>query len=410
MNYLRHLADKKLLVILLLGFSSGLPLALVGSTLQAWYTTAGVDLVTIGALTLVGQPYVYKFIWAPLLDRFAFFNLDRRRSWILLMQAALVVALVLIAYSNPQFHPYWMAFLALMIATFSATQDIAVDAYRTDVLDSEAYGLGASFNSLGYRAAMLVSGALALVLADRLGWRITYLIMAGLIVLEMGVTYWAPKPKVALPTTLIQAVVEPFHEFIARPYAAILLLFIILYKLTDAFGLSLTTPFLIRGMGFSLLEIGTLAKSVSFVASILGTLVGGLLFAPLGMFRSLFYFGILQTLSNLVFMMLALKGKSYVMMGAAMFAENFCSGLGSVAFVAFLMALCDKRFTATQFALFSALAAIGRVFVGPIAAAAAEQVGWPLFYVIATVLGAPALILLLWLRGRLDFSARTIHS
>ncbi len=226
----------------------------------------------------------------------------------------------------------------------------------------------------------------------------------------MGVTYWAPKPKVALPTTLIQAVVEPFHEFIARPYAAILLLFIILYKLTDAFGLSLTTPFLIRGMGFSLLEIGTLAKSVSFVASILGTLVGGLLFAPLGMFRSLFYFGILQTLSNLVFMMLALKGKSYVMMGAAMFAENFCSGLGSVAFVAFLMALCDKRFTATQFALFSALAAIGRVFVGPIAAAAAEQVGWPLFYVIATVLGAPALILLLWLRGRLDFSARTIHS
>lgn len=385
MKYLAHLADKRFLVILLLGFSSGLPLALTGSTLQAWYTTAGVDLVAIGALSLVGQPYVYKFIWAPLLDRFSFFNLGRRRAWILLMQLALVMGLASMAFSNPQSHPAWVAFLAFMVATFSATQDIAVDAYRTDLLDTQDYGLGASLNSFGYRIALIIAGAIALILADKIGWRNTYLIMAALIAFEAWVTYWAPKPKtVMLPPSLKEAVLEPFRDFIRRPYALVLLIFIIIYKLTDSFGLSLTTPFLIRGMDFSLSEVGYIAKSVSIVASISGTLVGGFLFLPLGMFRSLWYFGILQSLSNLSFMILALSGKSYFLMGVALFSDNFCSGLGSVAFVAFLMALCNKEFTATQFALFSALSAVGRVFVGPVAAVVVAHVGWPLFYVVAT--------------------------
>jgi len=401
-GYLKHLSDKRFLVILLLGFSSGLPLALTGSTLQAWYTTAGVDLVTIGALTLVGQPYVYKFIWAPLLDRFAFFNMDRRRSWILLMQLGLVVSLVAIAYSNPTFYPGWMAFLAFIVATFSATQDIAIDAYRTDLLDKPDYGLASSLNGIGYRAAMILSGAIALILAGQIGWRNTYLIMAALLLAEMCVTLWAPRPMALLsPPTLKEAVVEPFRDFMKRPCPIILLIFIVIYKLTDSFGLSLTTPFLIRGLGFSLTEIGTIAKSVSIIASIVGTLAGGLLFAPLGLFRSLWYFGILQALANLAFMCLALAGKSYVLMAVALFADNFCSAMGSVAFVAFLMTLCNKEFTATQFALFSALSAVGRVFVGPVAAIVVDQMGWPLFYVAAMALGAPALFLLWFLRKRL---------
>ncbi|HYF97647.1 MAG TPA: MFS transporter [Coxiellaceae bacterium] len=405
-KYLHHLAEKQFLVILLLGFSSGLPLLLVGSTLQAWYTTAGVDLVTIGALTLVGQPYVYKFIWAPLLDRFSFFNMDRRRSWILLMQVALVITLVVIAYSDPKLYPGWVAFLALLAATFSATQDIAIDAYRTDLLAKEDYGLGSSLNGIGYRAAMIFTGAIALILAQQIGWRNTYLIMAALLAVEIFVTYWAPRPQsTVLPKTLMEAVIDPFREFMQRPYAVAILIFIVIYKLTDSFGLSLTTPFLIRGLGFSLMEVGSIAKSVSIVASILGTLAGGLLFAPLGLYRSLWYFGILQALANLSFVVLALVGKSYVWMAIALFADNFFSALGSVAFVAFLMALCNKEFTATQFALFTALSAVGRVFIGPIAAVFVEHLGWPLFYITAISLGIPALLLLWYLRQRLNLFA-----
>ena len=221
-------------------------------------------------------------------------------------------------------------------------------------------------------------------------------------VCEIFVSYWAPKPRVLkVPASLREAVIAPFGEFIKRPYAVLLLVFIVIYKLTDSFGLSLTTPFLIRGLGFSLVEVGSIAKTVTIVGSILGTLAGGLLFAPLGLFRSLWYFGLLQALANVCFVILALAGKSYVWMAIALFADNFCSALGSVAFVAFLMEMCNKEFTATQFALFSALSAVGRVFVGPVAAVFVEHLGWPLFYVTAMLLGLPALLMLWYLRGRL---------
>ncbi len=401
MKALVRLTERKFLIILLLGFSSGLPLMLTGSTLQAWYTTAGVDLLTIGALTLVGQPYVYKFLWAPFLDRFTFFNMDRRRAWILVMQIALVAGLVAIAFSDPKLYPGWMAFLALMSATFSATQDVAIDAYRTDLLEEPEYGLGSSMNGIGYRAAMILSGAIALIMADHIGWQNTYLIMAALLAAEILITCWAPRPKITvMPASLKAAVIEPFREFMQRPSALVLLIFIIIYKLTDSFGLSLTTPFLIRGLGFSLTDVGAIAKFASIAGSILGTLAAGLLFSRLGLFRSLWYFGILQALPNLFFVMLALVGKSYLWMAIALFTDNFCSALGSVAFVAFLMELCNKQFTATQFALFTALSAVGRVFVGPVAAVFVEHYGWSLFYVTALALAAPSLMLLWYLRKR----------
>ncbi len=409
-NSLSVLFQKRMAVILLLGFASGLPLALTGSTLQAWYATAGVDLATIGALSLIGQPYVYKFLWAPLLDRYAPLGLGRRRGWILSMQVLLVLALVLMAFTHPGKHPLYMAFLALIVATSSATQDIGIDAYRTELLSAEQYGLGASLNGWGYRIAMLVSGALALILAEYWGWTVSYLVMAALMAVEIFVTLWAPKPvSLREPASLREAVVEPWLEFIKRRYAVLLLVFIVIYKLTDAFGLALMTPFLIKGLGFSLAEVGSIAKLVSLAASFSGTLIGGLLFLRLGMFKSLLYFGILQTITNFSFLALAYLGKNYAMMAFALFSENFFSGMGSVAFVAFLMALCNKHYTATQYALFSALAAVGRVFVGPPAGWVAEQWGWPMVYWIAVFLGIPALLLLVWLRNRLDFSGKTIH-
>lgn len=406
----RHFANPRLMAVLLLSFSSGLPLALTASTLQAWYTVAGVSLLTIGALTLVGQPYVYKFLWAPLMDRYKLFGLGRRRGWILLMQLLLVIGLITMAFLNPKTHAWVLAGVALAVAFCSASQDIAFDAYRTDVLHVSERGLGAAFNTFGYRVAMIVSGAIALILAAEIGWRWTYIIMAALLVSEIGITFWAPMPEriAQPPQTIAKAVIEPLHEFFKRDNAIALLVFIVIYKLTDAFALSLNTPFLIRGIGFNLLEIGTIYKVVSLISTLIGSLAGGLLMRRMGLFRSLLYFGLLQAASNLAYVALALVGKSYILMVGAVFTEYFCGGLSAVAFVAFLMSLCDRRYSATHYALFSALAAAGRVFAGPEAAMMVNHIGWALFYFVTFLIGIPALLLLWWLRSRVDFSTEKI--
>lgn len=386
-----------------MGFSSGLPIALGASTLQAWYTTAGVGIITIGALTLVGMPYVYKFLWAPLLDRFVPPFLGRRRGWILLMQIALTVILAVMAFVHPQAHPLGLACLALLLASCSATQDIAIDAYRTDSLLPEERGLGAAMVSAGYRVAMIISGALALIMAARIGWHMTYLIMAGLMALEIVITLRSPEPLqvVSPPQTMRAAIVAPFQQFLTRPDAWIILLFIIIYKLTDAFAVSLGTPFLIRDMGFSLSEIGSIYKMVGILASLLGAFIGGFLMMRLSLYRALFYFGIAQSTSNLMFMWLAIAGKNYAIFASTVFVENFCSGLGTVALVAFLMSLCDARYTAAQYALLSALSTIGRVFVGPIAAVIIKHVGWAEFYFFSFLIGIPSLLVLLYLRKQI---------
>jgi PAT family beta-lactamase induction signal transducer AmpG len=405
-----YFKNPRLLAVLLLSFSSGLPLALVGSTLQAWYTVTGVSLMTIGALTMVGQPYVYKFLWAPVMDRFAPLKLGRRLSWVLLMQIALVIGLCVIAFLQPLTHPWILAWVAFAVAFFSASQDIAIDAYRTDVLPMEERGLGAAVTTLGYRIAMLVSSALALIMAAYIGWRITYLIMAALIFIEIFVTLFSPKPQnsVCPPRTMADAVTQPIKEFFKRDGAALIIIFIIIYKLCDAFALSLNTPFLIRGIGFSLKEIGIIYKVVSLVATIVGSIIGGWLMPRLGVYRSLVYFGLLQAASNLSYMALALIGKSYVMTVTAVFAEYFCSGLSSVAIIVFLMSLCDRRYTATQYAIFSAVSAIGRVFVGPGAAAMVTHFGWATFYFLTFLIGIPPLFLLWWMKRRVDFAAAQV--
>ncbi len=397
---LNSLANRRIGVITVLGFASGLPLALTGGTLQAWMAVEGVDLRTIGIFTLVGLPYTVKFLWAPLMDRYALPFLGRRRGWILAAQLVLLILIVAMGLSSPKNAPWLVALLALLIAFTSASQDIVVDAYRTDLLREKERGLGAAVFVTGYRMAMLVSGALALILSESLGWRLTYTLMAVLMISGAMATFWGPEPEEvsAPPQSLSEAVSGPLKEFFSRPSAWAFLVLIILYKIGDAFAGSLTTAFLIRGPGFSVGEVGAINKGLGLIATIVGALFGGVLMARMGLYRSLMAFGVLQAVSNLSFMGLAYVGKVYSMMVLAVAFENLSGGMGTAAFVAFLMALCDNRFTATQFALFSALASLGRVFVGPPSGFLAHEVGWTVFFFITFLAALPGLALLFGMR------------
>jgi PAT family beta-lactamase induction signal transducer AmpG len=397
--------SRKIFLLLLLGFSSGLPLALTLGTLQAWLTVQGVDLVTIGLFALVGQPYTYKFLWAPLMDRYRLPLLGRRRGWLAATQLALLVTIAWMGTIPPKEFPWLLAGVALAVAFLSASQDIVFDAYRADVLGAEERGAGAAVSVLGYRIAMLVSGGLALILADGiLGWTATYWLMAGLMLVGLVATWNAPEPETPpkAPTTLSAAVIEPLKEYFSRTGAVTLLAVIVLYKLGDAFAGSLTTAFLLRGADFSLTEVGLANKWLGTFATILGALTAGALMVRLGLFRSLLYFGLLQALTNLGFMLLAIAGKSYPLMITVIAAENLCGGMGTAAFVALLMALCDRRFSATQYALLSALASLGRVYVGPAAGALAAAYGWTSFFFMTFLVALPGIAMLWWQRPRIE--------
>lgn len=391
--------NSRLWAVLFLGFSSGLPLALTSSTLQAWMTQDQVSLAAIGALSLIGIPYTLKFLWAPFLDyiRIPLFGL--RRGWILLTQIALIIALVLLAGSQPAENAQRVYFLAIMIAFFSASQDVAIDAYRADVLKPKERGMGAACSVFSYRVALLISGGFALVLADRYGFQVTYYLMAAFIALSMIPTFFAPvRHERVITGSLFQATKEGIADIFKRERIIILLLFLMLYKAGDALALQLMTNFLLHGLGFSLTEVGLAYKIVSFVATISGAFVGGLILTRLSVFRGLLYFGILQAFSNFMFVLLALAGKNFAMMASAIFIENFCSGLSTAALIAFMMSLCDHKHTASQFAVLSAVASLGRVFLGPLAAALVAQLGWAEFYAWTVALSFPGLILLILLK------------
>jgi len=396
-NYWGVFTNRRVGVMLLLGFSSGLPLALTSGTLQAWLTVDGVDLHTIGLFTLVGLPYTLKFLWSPLMDRFVPPWLGRRRGWMIATQLALMLGIAAMGFSSPQHAPLTLAALALVVAFISASQDIAFDAYRADVLRDKERGIGAAVSVLGYRVAMLVSGAVALIVADHLGWQFTYILMAGLLAVGMIAALFGPEPEINVPPprTLKEAVVGPLQEFFARRGAVLLLLAIVLYKLGDAFAGTLSTAFLLRGVGFSLTDVGAVNKGLGTVAVIAGALFGGVLMVRLGLFRALLLFGILQAVSNLSFMLLAWVGKDYALLVTAVAFENITGGMGTAAFVAFLMALCNHRYTATQYALLSAFAALGRQYLGAPAGYLVEAVGWVEFFFITTLVALPG-VWLLW--------------
>ncbi len=504
----RLAALHRLIAVTLLGFASGLPLALTGQAMQAWLSVEGLDVATIGFLSLVGLPYTFKFLWAPLMDRFDLPWLGRRRGWLVVTQLALALALFVLAGTSPTGATQAFALLAVVVAFMSASQDVVIDAYRTDLLPSHERGLGASLAVAGYRLAMILSGGIALIWTDTQqgggwSWPEVYRLMAGLMVAAAAVSATL-LPKLAMPaiapthtvairhdllgflavvvavavgyavtdrvvapavrtlmaplwqgnalTPALQgrwadlvsllagiAITLPLAAWAARrarfetllsglanyfsqPGAVAFLLFIVLYKLGDAFAGSLMTPFLLQSMAFSPAEVGVVNKVIGLWLTIAGALVGGALMFRLGLWRSLLLFGVLQMASNLGFWWLAVSGKG-LMPGLVIPAfdwaivklaaptpvdggllmviafENLSGGMGTAAFLAFLMGLCNQRFTATQFALLSAFASVGRVWVGPLAGVLAESIGWPAFFIVSTVAAVPALAMLWWLRA-----------
>lgn len=409
-HYLRIFQQPKSAILLILGFASGLPLALTSGTLQAWMTVENIDLKTIGFFSLVGQAYVFKFLWSPVMDRYTPPFLGRRRGWLLTTQCLLLIAIAAMGFLEPSTQLRWMAALAVIIAFCSASQDIVFDAWKTDVLPAEERGAGAAISVLGYRLGMLVSGGLALWLADKwLGWQGMYWLMAALLVPCIIATLLAPEPSdvFPVPKSLEQAVVAPLKDFFGRNNAWLILLLIVMYKLGDAFAMSLTTTFLIRGVGFDAGQVGVVNKTLGLFATIVGALYGGVLMQRLTLFRALLIFGILQGVSNAGYWALSVTDKHIYSMAAAVFFENLCGGMGTAAFVALLMTLCNKSFSATQFALLSALSAVGRVYVGPIAGWFVEAHGWPTFYLFSVIAAVPGILLLLICRQTLEYTQQT---
>ena len=504
----RAAALHRFIVVTVLGFASGLPLALTGQAMQAWLSMEGLDVATIGFLSLVGLPYTFKFLWAPLMDRFDLPLLGRRRGWLVATQLLLALLLFLLAGMSPKGATQAFALLAVAIAFMSASQDVVIDAYRTDLLPAAERGLGASLAVAGYRLAMILSGGIALIWTDAQqgggwSWPDVYRFMAGLMVAAAAVSATMLPKLVALPgapatshsvrndllgfVAVVAAVIAGYvftdqavapavrtlmaplwqgsslstslqgrwadlvslllgigitlplaawaarrakfetllsglSNYFSQPGAAAFLLFIVLYKLGDAFAGSLMTPFLLKSMAFSPAEVGVVNKVIGLWLTIGGALLGGALMLKLGLWRALMLFGILQMASNVGFWWLAVSGKG-LMPGLVIPAfdwtivkiaaptpvdggllmviafENLSGGMGTAAFLAFLMSLCNQRFTATQFALLSAFASVGRVWVGPLAGVLAESIGWPAFFIVSTVAALPALAMLWWLRA-----------
>lgn len=398
---LSDFSNKKFVVLLFLGYSSGLPFGLLHGTLQNWFADSNVDIVTIGCLSLLGLPYVFKVFWSPFLDRFVPPFLGRRRGWILLTQILLFATVGWMGFFSPNNNPGFIALIALIVSFASATQDIAIDAYRTDILQPVERGVGAAVAVTGFRLAILLTGGIALIMADHIGWQLTWMLLALSLFLTILSTFIAPEPiQRKRPASLKEAVVEPMREFCSRESAGLLLLLVLLYKLSDAFAMIFTGPFLIH-LDFSLTQIGVVTKIMGVLATLFGLFLGGALMIGLGLFRSLLLFGILQSLSNLLFMLLASVGQQFFLMATAVFFENICEGMATAAFIAFLMSLCDHRFSAVQFALLSSLAAVGRELVGPLGGLIIAHYGWTNFYFLTVLAGIPGLIFLILIKQRI---------
>jgi len=479
----------RLIAVLFLGFASGLPLALTGQAMQAWLAVDGVDIATIGFLGLVGVPYTFKFLWAPLMDRFELPWLGRRRGWLVLTQLALAAALFWMASISPAQTPLLFAAAAVTLAFFSASQDVVIDAYRTDVLEPNERGLGASMSVFGYRIAMILSGGIALIWAEQWGsWGAVYRVMAGIMVaaavvslltlprvnsaskalasdagrellgfaamlagvlagafisrwlligigldphdtnkwiqllfILAGIAFALPLGAWAARKVGFATLNQSLASFFSQPGAWAFLLLIVLYKLGDAFAGSLSTAFLIKGMAFSQAEVGIVNKIIGIWLTIFGALLAGALMLRMSLYKALLVFGVLQLLSNFGFYALAVMGKgawgSFTLppfdlgfvaldtaseidglLMAAIAGENVTSGMGTAAFVALLMSLCNRQFTATHYALLSALAAVGRIYVSPVSGVLAESVGWPTFFLFSAVAAVPGIWMVWWMR------------
>lgn len=389
---------KDLMVVTILGFASGLPFPLVSGTLQAWLTSEGVDIKTIGLMTFLTFPYSFKFLWSAIFDRFRVPRLGRRRGWIIICQISIFTGILCLVSITPKYLSLF-TFVVAVVAFISASQDISIDAYRTEILKPKDRGLGASLSVTAYRIALIVSGGLCLLLADNLGWNLAITIVSALIIFGIISTLWAEEPEdIRLPMTLKESFFEPFRDLLSRERSLLLLLFIVLYKLGDAYAGSLSTAFFIRGLGFSLTEVGTVNKIGGLISSILGALFGGLLLTRINLFKALIIFGILQATSNLMFVALSLVGKNFLLFGMTVIVENFTGGMGTTAFLSLLMGLCNRSFAATQYALLSSLASLGRIIISPTSGFVVDSLGWAIFYFITFLVAIPPLGLIFFLK------------
>ena len=395
------LFNRRMLICVFTGFSSGLPLYLLINLLPAWLRTERVDLKTIGFFALIQLPYTWKFLWSPLLDRYALPLLGRRRGWMLITQLVLLATIPLFGAFDPKQDIWTIVVLSTTIAFFSASQDIVLDAFRREILPDPELGLGTSIHVNAYRVSSLVPGALALILADRLPWSTVYVVTALFMLPGIALTLVAREPLLAKgrPRTLREAVVEPFHEFVTRHgvrAALMVLLFIFLYKLGDSMATALATPFYLD-MGFTMTDIGVIAKNAGLWASVVGGLLGGLWMVRIGINRGLWVFGVVQLVSILGFAWLAYVHQPDRLLLAFVIAfEALGVGLGTAAFTAYIARTTDPRYTATQYALFTSLAAVPRTIVNATTGWIVERTGWLDFYLLCTVLALPGMLLLIW--------------
>jgi PAT family beta-lactamase induction signal transducer AmpG len=386
--------SKRVGMLIGMGFASGLPLAMSGSTLGTWMTKAGVNLKTIGLFALVSLPYSLKVFWAPLLDRYSLPFLGRRRGWVALAQLGLALAIWSMSTIDPRSAPVAMAAAALVVAFLSASQDVVSDAYRTDVLPAAERASGTSTFVLGYRIAMLMSGAGALALSDVIAWPSVFKIIALLMLPMIFITWRAPEPAaVRPPRTLTDAFTKPFLDFFSRQGAVLSLAFVMLYKLGDYVASGMIQPFLIK-TGFSGSEIAAWYKAVGFAAMTIGVLLGGGMVAKLGVRKALLLFGVLASVTNSGYLALALVGKNHALLAVAIGIHNLCSGMAEAAFMAFLMSLCNKSFSATQFALLSSASTLVGRTLGAGAGYLIMAAGWAVFFATTMAMAAPALVLL----------------
>lgn len=379
-----------LTVVFLLGFSSGLPLALLGSTLQAWFADTGISVMQIGLLSLLGLPYTYRMLFAPLVDRFKFFGLGRRRSWMFLTQGCLLIGFNVLAWLHPQQSLGEMIFLASLLSVCSAIQDTVIDAQRIEYLSESDYGMGAALAVFGYRIAILVGSGLALIFAAHHGWAWTYRLMGGLMIVGVLAAWFSAEPLTKSEGPVgWRAWVEPFQALFKLPHWGWLFLFILLYKLGEAFTMTtsgIVMPFLRQELDFSLETIGYVNKIMGVSALLIGGLVAGYALRTWSLYRALICFGLLQASANLLFLALAIYGKVLNLFILAVFADNLAAGMGSTALVVLLMNVVEKRFTATQFSVLVAISSLPRILSGPLGAGIQAHVGWVGLYQWAVVI------------------------
>jgi PAT family beta-lactamase induction signal transducer AmpG len=408
--------EPRVLQVLALGFSSGLPFLLTYSTLSAWLATAGVRRAEIGAFALVGTPYAFKFLWAPLMDRVPPpLPLGRRRGWGITVQILLIGAILGLGLCNPKHNLPLMAFFSVLVAFLSASQDIVIDAWRVESLNSDQQAPGAAMIQSGYRIAMLVSGAGGLLIAAYAGWFAAYATMAALVAVGLLVFLLAPEPKVSTETSsaggsgwhairhaFATAVIGPFRDFMTRPLWPVILIAIFGYKLGEAMAGVMSTPLYIS-LGFSLPEIAAASKVFGFFSIVAGALIGGVVTTRYGIRRSLIFCGVLQSAGNLFFVLQAVGGHRIGYLALCVTAENITGAMAGTALVTYLSSLCSPAYTATQYALLAALASVGRTIVASSGGVLSEEIGWVRFFLLTSVVALPAIVLIIWIKPRDEF-------